>query len=58
MDLASLSSLNEATEKNNIINEEVEEDFTPMEKHDEASEGGLHLRENEFHVNDIVQMDV
>ena len=39
------------------MNEEVEEDSTPMDN-DEASEGGPHLRKSEFPADGIAQMDV
>ena len=39
------------------MNEEVEEDFTPMDN-DEASEGGPHLRESELPADEFAQMDV
>ena len=57
MGSASLSLLNEATGENNSMNEEVEEDFIPMEN-DEESEGDPHVRESELPADGIAQMDV
>lgn len=51
-DSASPSTLIKATRENNAMNKEVEENFTPMDD-DEASEGLLHLYENEFPADGI-----
>jgi hypothetical protein len=52
------SSLNEAMGENNTMTEEVEDDLTPMDDDDKASEGGPHLRESELPADGIAQMDV
>lgn len=43
--------------ENNVMNEDVEKKFTPMDD-DEASEGGLHLRRSELLADKIAQTNV